>query len=716
MRQIISFYSIVALLVSAHAAGLTLARDGKALLPIVVNSAGAIPAEKTAAAELATYLHKITGAPFSTIEQSEWQGGGAIYVGDTAFARAHGVDPGTLGPEESVIRAVDGSLILSGGRPRGVIYAIYRFLERQLGVRWYTPWAEKVPMQQTLTLPELNERTKPYFEYRLNNAAGGCGPWLAGVTLPPTIPAPGQMDGIYWLARNRQNVGLKYITTWGPGGKWIENPVEVGGQVIVRHPANHSFAYFIPDDVYFKDHPEYFSLYHGKRVKQSQESGLRQLCLSNPELPAVFATNVEKWLKENPDAYYVSITPNDGAQMFCECDACRALAQKYMPAGTAKDASGCEAGLLLQFINKVAAIITKDYPNVNIFTLSYNYTRTPPVNIQADPHVIVQICGGGFTTATYINPNVVMPPKEQARIEGWSKVCQRLWVWDYQCGLVPAIDNLKPMMWAMDRTFKYTRALGGFTGIFIEAEGNCPPTPVDCIELNTWLSLKLMEDPTADAEALIKDFCLGYYGKAGPYILQLLALKKSRLTDYPLRMVDWPFMRDAQALMEKAVTAVQDDPTLLPRVLTARINLDLAALQYRQQIHTDYLAHGNPAEKYPFTMPVLKARVLASVEKSTDYFWYQIGVQQWKGSGSFNIYTQPRPPLREQLKEYLDVICQGPETATPLPPELAKIPRERIIDLVWPQLLGNIIGALYRDPDAALGMAFMIKTDQPFFA
>lgn len=69
-----------------------LAKNGKALAAIVVNSEDAIPAEKTAAKELSDYLKKITGAEFATVEEKDFKGGPAIYVGNTAFAKKAGID------------------------------------------------------------------------------------------------------------------------------------------------------------------------------------------------------------------------------------------------------------------------------------------------------------------------------------------------------------------------------------------------------------------------------------------------------------------------------------------------------------------------------------------------------------------------------------------------------------------------------------------------
>jgi len=104
--------------------GAVLAKDGKALMRIVI-CADAIPAEQTAADELRAYLGKITGAEFAVADESSAEPDSpSIYLGQTAFAAGKGIDLAKLGEEESVLRTVGGSLVITGGRPRGTLYAV----------------------------------------------------------------------------------------------------------------------------------------------------------------------------------------------------------------------------------------------------------------------------------------------------------------------------------------------------------------------------------------------------------------------------------------------------------------------------------------------------------------------------------------------------------------------------------------------------------------
>jgi hypothetical protein len=92
--------------------------------------------------------------------------GGPSHVGWTGFARGHGADPAKLGPEEWAVRTVGKDLVLTGGRPRGTLYAVYEFLEQDLGCHWLDERTEVVPSRPTLPLPHLRRTGKPAFRSR----------------------------------------------------------------------------------------------------------------------------------------------------------------------------------------------------------------------------------------------------------------------------------------------------------------------------------------------------------------------------------------------------------------------------------------------------------------------------------------------------------------------------------------------------------------------
>jgi len=123
--------------------------------------------EQTAAKELAAYLEQAVGMAFTVVtEAAAAPDKNHIHVGLTVVAKGFGMDAVALGPEEWAVRTHDNDLVLAGGRPRGTPYAVYHFLEDEVGVHWWNPYEESVPKTPDLSVGELNRHGKPTFRYR----------------------------------------------------------------------------------------------------------------------------------------------------------------------------------------------------------------------------------------------------------------------------------------------------------------------------------------------------------------------------------------------------------------------------------------------------------------------------------------------------------------------------------------------------------------------
>ena len=133
----------------------------------VVQAENATEPEKFAVQELTNFLSRVTGATFPVIEETALSGNTrGIYVGWTSYAERNGIDASKLGEEEWVIRSIGKNLVLAGGRPRGTMYAVYEFLERQVGCHWLDQDTEVVPSKPDLKLGKLDIRAKPAFARR----------------------------------------------------------------------------------------------------------------------------------------------------------------------------------------------------------------------------------------------------------------------------------------------------------------------------------------------------------------------------------------------------------------------------------------------------------------------------------------------------------------------------------------------------------------------
>jgi len=462
---------------SRAAERLLLADGGKSEFCIVI-SANPSPSEKHAAAELQHFLKEISGAELPIGDDSTPMGAHEILVGDSEHLRKSGerIDWGSLGNEGFVIRTSGGHLILAGGRLRGSMYAVYTFLEDVLGCRWFAAKVSRIPKMKRVQVGPLNVTHVPVLEYREPFWTEG---WDAD-----------------WAARNRVNSSASRLDE------------ERGGKVTYVGFV-HTFYPLLPPDQYFKDHPEYYSERNGRRTHE-----YAQLCLTNPEVVRLVAERVKQWLRDNPKAQIVSVSQNDWGG-WCECANCKAL----------DDREESDAGTVLNFVNQVAEIVEKEFPNASVDTLAYQYTRKPPKTIRPRPNVIVRLCS---IECCFSHPLATCPENRTFKqdLEGWAKVANRLYVWDYTTNFAnyimphPNLRALQPNI----RLYAKNNVRGIFEqGAYSSGGGG------EFGALRAYLLAKFLWDPNYDAGAAMREFLQGVYGKAAGPIARYIRLMHDKV-------------------------------------------------------------------------------------------------------------------------------------------------------------------------------------------
>ncbi len=509
---------------SRAAMRLHLSRRGKPLAPIVV-SRGASEPERYAADELRRHLTQITGAPFE-LRETDALPERAVVIGHGAPTERLRPDlrPNRLGAEEAVVECTRDYLLLTGGRPRGTLYAVYRFLHG-LGVRWWTPWATHIPRKRDLSVPAQSRREQPAFEYREPF-------WYHA------------FDGD-WAARNYAN-GHRPALTSRHGGK-----IEYVGFV-------HTSFWLVPPQTYFEQHPDWYSLIDGKRRWDKA-----QLCWTNPELRAFLIERVRQILRENPQAQIISISQEDWTGA-CQCDRCRAVEER----------EGSAVAPILETVNFIAERLEREFPHVAFDTLAYWYTRKPTRTLRPRPNVIVRLCS---IECSFAQP-LERPDNAGFAddIRGWSERCDRLYVWDYTTNfthyLLPHPNYF--VLGANLRFFHRHSVRGVFEQGAYQSHGG------EMAELKAWLLAQLLWNPYQDDARLIDEFLRGYYGAAARYVKQYLRLMADAARDFKMGCftnpadapyLRYPVLRRAETLWERAERAVQHDPDLRWRIQIARL-------------------------------------------------------------------------------------------------------------------------------------------------
>ncbi|SHL57353.1 protein of unknown function [Chitinophaga jiangningensis] len=276
---------------SSNSGDVPLVTAGKSAYTIVTPVSPS-KAESKAAGIVQEYILQVSGAKLPIMQESNFDGRQAIYVGNTK----HTSGPVSIKDDGYYTGVAEQSLYIRGGSGKGVIYGAYHFAEAYMHCRKLPGVQPVVPASRDIKVPAgMKDLSEPDFIYRESYY-------------------PASADPLYLEWHGLQ----RFEDLWGLWG--------------------HSYFKILPPKSYFATHPEYYSMVNGKRQPL-------QLCLSNEEVFKLTVAFFKQAIADNPDAIYWSISPEDGPGG-CTCDQCK----------KADAEEGSQSGSLIRFVNRVAAV------------------------------------------------------------------------------------------------------------------------------------------------------------------------------------------------------------------------------------------------------------------------------------------------------------------------------------------------------------------------
>lgn len=582
--------------------------------------------EVEAAKVLQHYIQRISGATISLADVSSYNGRYGIWVGKAHRFKHGQFSEMDLSPDGYVIRTVDEELIIAGGEGKGVLYAVYSFLDKYLGCRKFSADMTYVPLNTSISVDEIDEIDNPAFSFRevyYNEV------WDAEY-----------MD---WHKLNSVSDRLGVQSDWG---------------MFV-----HTFGTLLSPEEYGEDHPEYFSFYDGQRHagvipswdgKHTQPES--QLCLSNPEVLEIVCENLKKEIEKKPEATYWSVSQNDNVN-YCRCNDCAALDARYAAfdpgekmlsthSGGSYTALGM--GSLLTFINKVA----ERFPDKVISTLAYQYTRVPPKGIVPRSNVNIMLCS---IESTRNAPITSGDPDFRDDLVGWGKLTNNILVWDY----VIRFSNLLapfPNLYTLQPNLQFFHD-NGVSMLF--QQGN-RDVGGEFAELRSYLISRMMWNPHLDFEKEMNEFLAGFYGDAAGEIREYIDLlhrhnqsgssTKMSIFGSPIddkeTFLSEELINQYKAIFDRAIQKVEESPEVLERVLDARLPVLYAELEIARE---EGLGQRGVFEKEPSGMFRAKEEI-----KQTLYDFYHQCMKR-KVSRVTEWHTTPR----EYTANYLQFLGEG---------------------------------------------------------
>jgi hypothetical protein len=524
MKSLTAVFAMALIPFALVAQHLTLATRGQPALFTIVKPVAASTSQQYAAEELQKFTEQMTGVKLPIVTDEAPLPAHAILLGNTRYTEqllGAPVDKTALGEDGFRLKTCASHLLIIGGPARGTLYGVYELLERFNGCRWYTSWHSVIPTRETLTIPILDETQKPAFAMREPF-------WFD------------MFDGDL-AARNKANGNNMRLT------EKHGNKIRFGGDLFV-----HTFEILCPSGELFDQHPEYFSEINGKRCKDNT-----QLCLANPDVLKIVTERLLARIRKDPTAKLFSVSQNDWHQ-FCTCPACKAI----------DDREESHAGTMITFVNQVAEAVEREFPNVWIETLAYQYTRKPPKTVRPRRNVVPRLCSIECDFAKPLDQSAFKQNLSFVEdMRGWSAMTDKLYVWDYTTNFRNYIGPF-PNVLALQGNVRFFRD-NHVVGLF--EQGAYQGRHGDFAELKAWLLAKWLWNPELPIEPLLKDFFEGYYGKAAPlvrkYFDEVHTFYEGK-SDKPLVIFEDvsrsalsdDFLVRATSLWQQAEEAVKDSP------------------------------------------------------------------------------------------------------------------------------------------------------------
>jgi hypothetical protein len=430
-----------------------------------ITTSDATAAATFAAEELAAFLQARTGTPSAVVERK-----------DAPIRLRIAADL----PREAVRYAIttDGVRIEGGGE-RGLLYAVWEFCERELGVRFLTKEHTHIPEKapDLVLEPKTHEYRSPFTHFRQSYYGEAGNPLFASRlrTYPPRI-----------------------------------RDEKLGGPLRFRL-VNHTLHNYVPVRRYGKKHPEYFALVDGERrvdVEHDWSSRGTQLCYTNPEVLAIVTEKVLAKLEKHPEWRNISISQADN-RYYCRCPSCKAIHRR----------EGTPMGALLHFVNQVAEAVEEERPDVLVGTLAYQWSRTPPRHLKPRDNVQIQLCSiEACQMHALANAGCPLNRPFAEDIRRWSELTGNLTAWVYCANFANYLLPL-PNLGTLEENLRF---LAEHNCIGVLMQGPWNGRGAEFSDLKNYLICRLLWNPKLDEEKLVEEFLSLHYGDAAPAVAAIL--------------------------------------------------------------------------------------------------------------------------------------------------------------------------------------------------
>ena len=383
--------------------GLLLVQEGQPR-SIIVTSGRPTEGQAIAAAELQEHIRIMSGATLPIVKENELRPDRnkvLILVGPSNLTKRFGVVTKNWEPETFVVKCNRNVLILAGedgsnkkNARTGTLWAVYDFLQDQLGCRWIWPGetGQRIPQRKTIIVPALDIRETPVIKIR-----------HLRLTAQQKHRPGYEKQGIGRLL----DLGKTYDQIAEDEKIWYRR-MRLGKSF--RLSAGHAFTDWWVK--YKNTAPDIFALQpNGKRVpRKSSKPDFVKMCVSNPKLWEMQLAPLRQYAARGARGQWVNACENDGSGGFCVCKRCRAwdaapnaslASLPKIEDGSNVDGAPQKTNLpeslsdrYARWYNELAVRARQFDPDARVVAYAYSRYRSPPTNLKRiEPNVWIGYVG-----------------------------------------------------------------------------------------------------------------------------------------------------------------------------------------------------------------------------------------------------------------------------------------------------------------------------------
>ena len=389
------------------------------------------------------------------------------------------------------------NIYIFGNTDLSVVFGVYEFIERFLGVKFLNKKAVFLPRVDEVEVTERRLARKPIFDQRV---------FLTGFALQDSLCA----------TQFRFNFpNPKLYAQYKTDKLWCD-----------KVPDPHNSWCYLNEQDYGESHPEFFYKSRMGNVELCYSNGITDAYRFDTEkevsVAKLVADKLYELVTQNPKSKYFVFGKQDDSTANCDCPICTRRRTEL----------GGEGGIMVVFLNAVIKEVERRLDKIQqqsdfcVSTLAYHSTVEPPIK-DGKPvcDAVIPCCKlhvryapiGADYTYSFLDERQDGTVKRQ--LMGWASLTPNLMIWDYQCNFYeyywyfPNLRYLKENICLYkDVGASYVLNQGAYN-IETDWQG----------EIKAYVCAKLYWDVSLTVKELVEEYVHLYYEIGAAKVLQFMS-------------------------------------------------------------------------------------------------------------------------------------------------------------------------------------------------